>query len=63
LPGLLPDPFLHIYISRVWKNKLGSDSMSYDNEGRFRRHNFEDIFSKYDPDGKGGLGFKDLWAF
>ncbi len=61
--SLLPDPFFRIYLSRVYKDKHGSDSMSYDNEGRFRPQNFEDIFAKYDRDGKGGLTIMDLWAF
>jgi len=43
------------------KAKHGSDSMSYDNEGRFRPQNFEDFFSKYDKDNKGGLTVEELW--
>lgn len=57
-PTYLPDPFFRIWIARVHKDKHGSDSMSYDNEGRFRPQNFEDFFSKYDRGNKGGL---DLW--
>jgi Ca2+-binding EF-hand superfamily protein len=34
--------------------------MTYDSEGRFRPQNFEDFFSKYDKDGKGGLSKQDL---
>lgn len=58
--GLLPDPFFRIYVARMHKNKHGSDSMSFDNEGRFRPQNFEDLFAKYDRDGKGGLDAWDL---
>lgn len=34
--------------------------MTYDNEGRFRPQNFEDIFAKYDKGNKGGLTWADL---
>ena len=37
--------------------------MTYDNEGRFRPQNFEDIFAKYDKGNKGGLDFSDLLDF
>lgn len=60
VPGILPDPFFRIWIERTHKNKHGSDSMSYDNEGRFRPQNFEDFFSKYDRGNKGGLDAADL---
>ena len=58
--GLLPDPFFRIYIKNLHKDKHGSDSMSYDNEGRFRAQNFEDFFSKYDRGNKGGLDLGDI---
>jgi peroxygenase len=62
-PSILPDPFFRIYVKRVYKNKHGSDSMTYDNEGRFRPQNFEDIFAKYDRENKGGLSLKDVTYF
>lgn len=37
--------------------------MTYDNQGRFRPQQFEDIFAKYDQGGKGGLDVDDLWIF
>jgi len=37
--------------------------MTYDNEGRFRPQNFEDIFAKYDRDNKGGLSVSDVKDF
>jgi len=61
--GLLPDPFFRIYTTRLYKDKHGSDSMTYDNEGRFKPQNFEDIFAKYDKGNKGGLDFSDLLDF
>lgn len=63
VPGYLPDPFFRIWVDRVYKDKHGSDSMTYDNEGRFKPQNFEDIFAKYDRDDKGGLDISDTWRF
>ena len=60
LPGWLPDPFFRIYVSRLHKDKHGSDSMSFDNEGRFKPQQFEDLFAKYDRGDKGGLDAWDL---
>ena len=37
--------------------------MTFDNEGRFRPQNFEDIFAKYDEGHKGGLDISDLLRF
>ena len=62
-PGILPDPFFRIWLDRVYKDKHGSDSMTFDNEGRFKPQNFEDIFAKYDRGDKGGLSLGDLWGF
>ncbi|PSK50341.1 External alternative NAD(P)H-ubiquinone oxidoreductase B1, mitochondrial [Elsinoe australis] len=61
-PGILPDPFIRIWVKRLYKDKHGSDSMSYDNEGRFRSQQFEDFFAKYDRNNKGGLDVWDLLA-
>lgn len=61
--GWFPDPFFRIYLDKIHKDKHGSDSMTYDNEGRFKPQNFEDIFSKYDRGEKGGLSLGDLWYF
>ncbi|KAI4251636.1 MAG: hypothetical protein LQ352_004730 [Teloschistes flavicans] len=60
---ILPDPHFRIYVDRLYKAKHGSDSMTYDNQGRFRPQQFEDIFAKYDQGGKGGLDVDDLWIF
>jgi hypothetical protein len=61
LPSILPDPFFRIYLARIHKDKHGSDSGSYDNEGRFRPQNYEEIFAKYDRGNKGGLTTGDIW--
>ncbi|CAK4033263.1 Caleosin-domain-containing [Lecanosticta acicola] len=57
---LLPSPFLPIYIHNIHKDKHGSSSQTYDSEGRFRPQQFEDLFAKYDLNGKGGLDLYDL---
>lgn len=57
---VLPDPFLRIWVARVHKQKHGCSSDTYDNEGRFRPQQFEDIFAKYDENDKGGLDVWDL---
>jgi peroxygenase len=62
-PGWLPDPFFRIYIKNVHKAKHGSDSMSFDNEGRFSPQKYEDLFAKYDRGNKGGLDWRDLLRF
>ncbi|CAG8685424.1 15111_t:CDS:2 [Acaulospora morrowiae] len=54
------NPFFKIYIDKIHKCKHGSDSETYDTEGRFVPEKFEEIFSKYDKDGKNGLTFADI---
>ncbi|KAL8903824.1 MAG: hypothetical protein Q9207_003684 [Kuettlingeria erythrocarpa] len=63
VPGIIPDPFFRIYVDRLYKAKHGSDSMTYDNQGRFRPQQFEDIFAKYDRGNKGGLDAGDVYIF
>lgn len=47
ISGYIPDPFFRIYLDRMHKNKHGSDTGAFDNEGRFIPQKFEDFFSKY----------------
>lgn len=47
LSGIIPDPMFRIYVANIYKDKHGSDTGTYDNEGRFLPQKFEDIFSKY----------------
>jgi hypothetical protein len=59
LPTFLPDPFFRIYVANIHKDKHGSDTGTYDSEGRFIPQKFEDIFSKY-ADGKNYLTLWDI---
>ncbi|RPD77321.1 Caleosin-domain-containing protein [Lentinus tigrinus ALCF2SS1-7] len=58
-PGWLPDPFFRLYVDNIHKAKHGSDTGTYDNEGRFIPQKFEDWFSKYGK-GKDGLSLADV---
>ncbi|KAH7366678.1 Caleosin related protein-domain-containing protein [Pyrenochaeta sp. MPI-SDFR-AT-0127] len=46
-PGWLPDPFFRVFLANVHKDKHGSDTDTYDTEGRFVRQKSEDVFAKY----------------
>ena len=61
LPGWLPDPYFRIYTENLYRNKHGSSTETFDSQGRFRPQQFEDFFSKYDRDGKGGLTAREIW--
>lgn len=58
-PSFFPDPFFRIYLARIHKDKHGSDSGTYDGEGRFIPQRFEDAISKYGK-GKDGLSSWDI---
>ncbi|KAL6896485.1 Caleosin domain-containing protein [Trichoderma evansii] len=60
VPGHLPDPLFRIYLKNIHKDKHGSDSGTYDNEGRFVPQKFEDMFSKY-ADDRDYVTLKDVW--
>ncbi|KAF2113070.1 Caleosin related protein-domain-containing protein [Lophiotrema nucula] len=59
LSSWIPDPFFRLYLGKIHKDKHGSDSNTYDHEGRFVPQKFEDIFTKY-ADGRDHLTIWDV---
>ncbi|KAI9372208.1 Caleosin related protein-domain-containing protein [Aspergillus egyptiacus] len=57
----LPDPRFRVYVDSIYKAKHGSDSGTYDAEGRFIPQAFEDMFGKYDGDNDGTLTLRELF--
>jgi hypothetical protein len=57
--GWMPDPFFRLFLNNAHKTKHGSDTGTFDNEGRFIPQRFEDIFTKY-ADGRDYLTLSDL---
>jgi len=55
----IPDPRLLIHVKNIHKDKHGSDSNTYDHQGRFVPQHFEDMFTKY-AQGRDYFTFWDL---
>ncbi|KAF7857136.1 uncharacterized protein EAF02_011369 [Botrytis sinoallii] len=63
-PGqLIPDFKLRIHTERIHKGKHGSDSGTFDHEGRFIPQHFEDLFSKYAGRDKQDITKAEIFAY
>ncbi len=60
-PHWIPNPLLPIYVPTIHKGKHGSDSGTYDNEGRYIPAKLENVFSKYALTKPDNLTLREVW--
>ncbi|KAL2632653.1 hypothetical protein R1flu_004132 [Riccia fluitans] len=61
LPTFIPSLLFPIYINRIHKCKHGSDSGTYDTEGRFLPIKYEELWTKFAKTYPDKMNFKELW--
>jgi peroxygenase len=58
----IPDPLFRIHVPSIHKAKHGSDTSVFDIDGHFHADRFEEMFSRWDVDRRGGLTAEQVFA-